>query len=122
MLKLLRYSSQFPKNASSIFNSTIKRYLCDLNDTSPLSGISVIDMTRIVAGPYCSMMLGDLGANIIKVEHPAGGDEARKWGPPFLNNSNESSYFTSLNRNKRSICIDIKNSHGKIFHINPSNP
>lgn len=115
MFKLLRYSSEFPKDALYLFNGTIKRYSGYVNDTSPLSGISVIDMTRIVAGPYCSMMLGDLGANVIKVEHPAGGDEARKWGPPFLNGSSESSYFTSLNRNKKSICIDIKNSHGKIL-------
>lgn len=79
---------------------------------STLSGIRVLDLTRIVAGPYCTMILGDLGADIIKVEHP-NGDEARKWGPPFVGTSNESCYFLSLNRNKRSLCINFKTDSGR---------
>ena len=73
---------------------------------SLLSGIKVIDMTEALAGPYCSMMLGDLGADVIKVERPSTGDQSRKWGPPFI--EGESAYFLSVNRNKRSIELNIK--------------
>ena len=73
---------------------------------SLLSGIKVIDMTEALAGPYCSMMLGDLGADVIKVERPGTGDQSRKWGPPFI--EGESAYFLSVNRNKRSIELNIK--------------
>ena len=72
----------------------------------PLEGIQVADFSRVLAGPYCSMMLADLGADVIKVEHPKG-DETRSWGPPFV--SGESAYFLSVNRNKRSITLDLKN-------------
>ena len=63
-------------------------------------------MTEALAGPYCAMMLGDLGAEVIKVERPETGDQARGWGPPFL--ESESAYFLSVNRNKRSIELNIK--------------
>ncbi|XP_066582880.1 succinate--hydroxymethylglutarate CoA-transferase [Prorops nasuta] len=82
------------------------RYVHD--DRSPLSGIRILDLTRIVAGPFCSMILGDLGAEILKIEKPFAGDEARKWGPPFQYGTKESLYFTSVNRNKKSVCIDLK--------------
>ncbi|GAB0098554.1 CoA-transferase family III [Sergentomyia squamirostris] len=75
---------------------------------APLSGIRVLDLTRIVAGPYCTMILADLGADVIKVEKPGTGDESRLWGPPFLENSGDSVYFMAANRNKRSVCIDLK--------------
>ncbi|HZF31795.1 MAG TPA: CoA transferase [Gammaproteobacteria bacterium] len=75
-------------------------------DVSPLDGIKVLDMTEALAGPYCSMLLGDLGADVIKVERPQVGDQARGWGPPFL--EGESAYFLAVNRNKRSIELDIK--------------
>lgn len=78
---------------------------------SPLAGCRVLDLTRIVAGPFCTMLLGDLGAEVIKVEHPDG-DEARRWGPPFVGDSNESCYFMSLNRNKKSVCVDLKRPKG----------
>lgn len=78
--------------------------------TAALAGIRVLDLTRIVAGPFCTMILGDLGADIIKVEHPNGGDECRKWGPPFL--GTESCYFFPVNRNKRSVCINLKSKEG----------
>jgi crotonobetainyl-CoA:carnitine CoA-transferase CaiB-like acyl-CoA transferase len=75
---------------------------------SPLNGIKVIDMTEALAGPYCGMLLGDLGADVIKVERPQIGDQSRGWGPPFLHG--ESAYFLSVNRNKRSIELDVKTS------------
>lgn len=79
----------------------------------PLSNIRVLDLTRIIAGPYCTMLLADLGAEVIKIEHPKLGDEARNWGPPFVNNSEMSSYFTCVNRNKKSICVNIKTLEGQ---------
>lgn len=79
-----------------------------------LSDVNVLDLTRIVAGPFCTMVLGDLGANVIKVESFEG-DESRKWGPPFINNKNDSYYSLSVNRNKKSICIDFKTPEGKFL-------
>ncbi len=76
----------------------------------PLSGIRILDLSRILAGPYCSMILGDLGAEIIKVERPGVGDDTRTWGPPFA--GGESAYYLSCNRNKRSITIDLKKPEG----------
>jgi crotonobetainyl-CoA:carnitine CoA-transferase CaiB-like acyl-CoA transferase len=84
----------------------------------PLDGMRVLDMTRAMAGPFCTMMLGDLGADIIKVERPGRGDESRGWGPPFVGTPygpypGESAYFISANRNKRSITINLKSSEGQ---------
>jgi crotonobetainyl-CoA:carnitine CoA-transferase CaiB-like acyl-CoA transferase len=73
---------------------------------APLTGIKVVDLTEALAGPYCAMLLGDLGADVVKVERPGDGDQARGWGPPFL--EGESAYFLAMNRNKRSIELDIK--------------
>ena len=70
----------------------------------PLDGVRVLDLSRVLAGPYCTMILGDLGADVIKVEHPDG-DETRRWGPPFV--AGESAYFLSVNRNKRSMTADL---------------
>ena len=75
----------------------------------PLEDIKVVDLSRVLAGPYCTMLLGDLGADIIKIE-PPGGDESRKYGPPFI--GGESYYFMSLNRNKKSIVLDLKSRDG----------
>ncbi len=77
----------------------------------PLAGVRVLDLTRAMAGPYCTMMLGDLGAEVIKVENPAGGDESRTWGPPFV--AGESSYFLSVNRNKRSVALNLRTPFGR---------
>jgi crotonobetainyl-CoA:carnitine CoA-transferase CaiB-like acyl-CoA transferase len=71
-----------------------------------LNGIRVLDLTRVLAGPLCTMMLGDLGAHVIKVERPGGGDETRGWGPPF-DERGESAYYLSVNRNKLSVALDI---------------
>jgi formyl-CoA transferase len=76
----------------------------------PLSGIRVLDLSRILAGPYCTMILGDLGAEVIKVERPDGGDDTRTWGPPFT--GGESAYYLCCNRNKKSITVDLKNPRG----------
>jgi crotonobetainyl-CoA:carnitine CoA-transferase CaiB-like acyl-CoA transferase len=76
----------------------------------PLSGTRVVDLTRALAGPYCTLLLGDMGADVVKVELPGTGDETRQWGPPFL--EGESSYFLSVNRNKRSITLDLKSAGG----------
>jgi len=77
----------------------------------PLSGTRVVDLTRALAGPYCTLLLGDMGADVIKVELPGSGDETRQWGPPFVDG--ESSYFMSVNRNKRSITLDLKSPAGQ---------
>jgi len=79
---------------------------------SPLEGVRVLDLTRVLAGPYCTMMLGDLGADVLKVERPGAGDDVRAWGPPFAPGG-ESAYFLCVNRNKRSITIDLKTSPGQ---------
>jgi formyl-CoA transferase len=76
----------------------------------PLEGTRVMDLTHALAGPYCTMLLGDLGADVVKVEPPVEGDHSRQWGPPFVNG--ESSYFMSVNRNKRSVCLDLKSPAG----------
>ena len=76
----------------------------------PLTGTRVIDLTRALAGPYCTLLLGDMGADVIKIELPGSGDETRQWGPPFL--EGESSYFMSVNRNKRSVTLDLKSAGG----------
>lgn len=78
--------------------------------TGALTGIKVIDLSRVLAGPYCSMILGDLGAEVIKVENPEHGDETRKWGPPFRNGV--SAYYLCANRNKKSITINLKSRTG----------
>lgn len=75
-----------------------------------LSGIKVLDLTRVLAGPYCTQILGDLGADVLKIERLQIGDETRNWGPPFVNNV--SCYFLSINRNKRSMCINLKSPEG----------
>lgn len=79
--------------------------------SSPLSGITVVDLTRVLSGPYCTMLLADMGARVIKVEHPERGDDTRAWGPPFQ--ERESSYFLSVNRNKESITLDFKHEAGR---------
>jgi crotonobetainyl-CoA:carnitine CoA-transferase CaiB-like acyl-CoA transferase len=77
----------------------------------PLDGILVADLSRILAGPYCTMTLGDLGARVIKVEAPRRGDDTRGWGPPFWNG--ESAYFLAVNRNKESLSLDLKQERGR---------
>ena len=77
----------------------------------PLAGVRVVDLSRVLAGPYATMTLADLGADVVKIEHPAGGDETRAWGPPFA--GGESAYFLSVNRGKRSVAVDLKDPEGR---------
>jgi glutaryl-CoA transferase len=76
-----------------------------VSGAGPLDGVVVADLSRVLSGPYCTMLLGDLGADVIKVERPGSGDETRGWGPPFA--GGESAYYLSINRNKRSIALDL---------------
>jgi crotonobetainyl-CoA:carnitine CoA-transferase CaiB-like acyl-CoA transferase len=85
-----------------------------------LHNIRVLDLTRALAGPYCTQMLGDLGAEIIKIEKPGAGDDSRIWGPPFLkdaygNDTTESAYYLSLNRNKKSVAVDVTSQDGQLL-------
>jgi crotonobetainyl-CoA:carnitine CoA-transferase CaiB-like acyl-CoA transferase len=79
--------------------------------TGPLSGLTVLDLSRVLSGPYCTMMLADMGARVIKIEQPGRGDETRTWGPPFVNG--ESAYFLGINRNKESVTLDFKSPAGR---------
>jgi formyl-CoA transferase/CoA:oxalate CoA-transferase len=76
----------------------------------PLAGMTVLDLTRVLSGPYCTMLLGDMGARVLKIEQPGRGDDTRAWGPPFL--EGESAYYLSINRNKESITVDFKKPEG----------
>jgi crotonobetainyl-CoA:carnitine CoA-transferase CaiB-like acyl-CoA transferase len=75
-------------------------------DAAPLDGVTIVDFTRVLSGPYCTMLLADMGARVIKVEQRGRGDDTRAWGPPFVNG--ESAYFLSINRNKESLTLDLK--------------
>ena len=96
---------------------TIERSSNDAKSEGPLHGVRVFDLSRVLAGPYATMILGDLGAEVIKVEQPGIGDDTRFWGPPFMPTptGRESTYFLSTNRNKRSITIDLKDPSEREF-------
>lgn len=88
------------------------------SSSPPLEGIRIVDISRALAGPYCTMILGDLGADVIKVERPESGDESRSWGPPFVGKPygpyrGESTYFLATNRNKRSITVNLQTAEGQ---------
>jgi formyl-CoA transferase/CoA:oxalate CoA-transferase len=78
---------------------------------SPLSGLTILDLTRVLSGPYCTMLAADMGARVIKVEHPRRGDDTRAWGPPFM--QGESAYDLSINRNKESVALDYTTVEGR---------
>ena len=82
-----------------------------LSEGEALFGVKVLDLCRVVSGPFATMHLGDLGADIVKIEDPRAGDESRRYGPPFING--ESAYFLSVNRNKRSCTVDLKSPAGR---------
>ncbi|KAF9432115.1 hypothetical protein BGZ76_011249 [Entomortierella beljakovae] len=88
-------------------------------EPGPLDGIRVLDLTRVLAGPYCTQLLGDLGAEVIKIENPHGGDDTRAWGPPFAKNldpsdpTQETAYFLGVNRNKKSVTVNIRSAEGR---------
>jgi crotonobetainyl-CoA:carnitine CoA-transferase CaiB-like acyl-CoA transferase len=81
------------------------------DSNAPLSGLTVVDFTRVLSGPYCTMLLADMGARVIKIEQPGRGDDTRAWGPPFI--GRESAYFLSVNRNKESLTLDLKHSRAR---------
>jgi crotonobetainyl-CoA:carnitine CoA-transferase CaiB-like acyl-CoA transferase len=83
--------------------------------TTPLAGVRVADLSRVLAGPYCTMVLADLGADVIKVERPEGGDETRSWGPPFA--GGEAAYYLSVNRGKRSCALDLSQPEGRALAL-----
>ena len=82
---------------------------------APLAGVRVADLSRVLAGPYCTMVLADLGADVIKVERPQGGDETRAWGPPFA--GGEAAYYLSVNRGKRSCAVDLSTPEGRAIAL-----
>src|SRR4249920_1690595 len=84
--------------------------------TLPLQSVKVLDLSRVLAGPLCTMMLGDLGADVIKVERPGQGDETRTWGPPFDSNG-AAAYYLAVNRNKLSIAADLKGERDLIAKL-----
>ena len=77
----------------------------------PLDGITILDLSRVLSGPYCTMLAADMGARVIKIEHPDRGDDTRAWGPPFVHG--ESAYYLGINRNKESVAIDFKHPRGR---------
>jgi len=86
--------------------------------TASLDGIRVLDLSRVLAGPWCTQILADLGADVIKIERPGVGDDTRTWGPPFIkdangNDTDQASYFTACNRNKRSVTVDMATADGQ---------
>jgi crotonobetainyl-CoA:carnitine CoA-transferase CaiB-like acyl-CoA transferase len=83
------------------------------NPTGPLKGLRVFDLTRVLAGPTCAQMLGDLGAEVIKIERPGAGDDTRGFAPPFMPGTKESAYFVGVNRNKKSVTLDIATKEGQ---------
>jgi crotonobetainyl-CoA:carnitine CoA-transferase CaiB-like acyl-CoA transferase len=83
--------------------------------SGPLEGVRVADLSRVLAGPYCTMVLADLGADVVKVERPEGGDETRSWGPPFA--GGEAAYYLSVNRNKRSCALDLSQPEGRALAL-----
>ena len=84
-----------------------------MSDNAPLSGIRVVDQTQALAGPYCTMILGDLGADVVKIERPGVGDNSRQWAPPYI--GDQSCYYLAVNRNKRGIALDIRAERGREF-------
>ncbi|MCY4481893.1 MAG: CoA transferase [Spirochaetaceae bacterium] len=87
----------------------------DAGGGAALAGVRVLDATRVLAGPYCTMVLADMGADVVKVERPVGGDDTRAWGPPYLGDPADglSAYFLAVNRNKRSVAIDLRSTRGR---------
>lgn len=120
LLRVRPGSTHFPA-LNPAFNPVLNRLFLQLQTRSctsdtptdcvrPLDGVRVLDLTRVLAGPFATMILGDLGAEVIKVEKPGSGDDTRAWGPPFV--GSESVYFLSVNRNKKSVAVDMKHPDG----------
>ena len=93
------------------------RTMTDAVPTGPLKGLKVFDLTRVLAGPTCVQMLGDMGADVIKIERPGAGDDTRGFAPPFMPDTKESAYFVGVNRNKRSVTLDIATPEGQAIAL-----
>ncbi|XP_049283106.1 succinate--hydroxymethylglutarate CoA-transferase [Anopheles funestus] len=117
LLKYLRFSVHHYGICRANYSSATRPSAFDGGKQFPLEGIRILDLTRIVAGPYCTMVLGDLGAEVYKIERPFEGDESRKWGPPFMRNSKDSVYFMAANRNKKSVCVNLKTGREVIYEL-----
>jgi crotonobetainyl-CoA:carnitine CoA-transferase CaiB-like acyl-CoA transferase len=113
LVPLQRRQLRLDDHVSSAENDPIG----DDPNAGPLAGVHVLDLSRVLAGPYATMILGDLGADVIKVEQPSVGDDTRVWGPPFIATATgrESTYFLATNRNKRSVTIDLKDPDERGF-------
>ncbi|KAJ8277027.1 hypothetical protein GJAV_G00070640 [Gymnothorax javanicus] len=98
------------QNSCPTYKRLLACWQAGSQDLKPLEGIKILDITRVLAGPFATMILGDLGAEVIKVERPGVGDDTRAWGPPFV--GSESAYFLSVNRNKKSIAVNMKDPRG----------
>ena len=83
------------------------------NSHTPLDGVTVLDASRVLSGPFCTMQLGDLGAEVVKVERPDGGDQTRGWTPPTYGDSEASAYYLSINRNKRAVTLNLASARGR---------
>jgi crotonobetainyl-CoA:carnitine CoA-transferase CaiB-like acyl-CoA transferase len=94
-------------------NDAVKLERRMTDPTGPLKGLRVFDLTRVLAGPTCAQMLGDLGADVVKIERPGAGDDTRGFAPPFMPGTKESAYFTGVNRNKQSVTLDIAQKEGQ---------
>ncbi|XP_044149639.1 succinate--hydroxymethylglutarate CoA-transferase isoform X2 [Bufo gargarizans] len=110
LLEAVRRSSLGAQRGASPLTSYFSHTATDSANIRPLDGVKVLDLTRVLAGPFATMILGDLGAEVIKVEKPGSGDDTRAWGPPFV--GSESAYFLSVNRNKKSIAVNMKDPKG----------
>src|SRR5207244_6351528 len=98
--------------------SVLLHVLLELGMSGPLSHLSVLDLSRVLAGPWCTQLLADLGADVTKIEKPGSGDDTRHWGPPFLKDregrdTRESAYYLACNRGKKSVAIDFTCDEGR---------
>src|SRR5712671_1592299 len=91
-------------------SATAPGHFMQTDPSAPLTGVRVLDASRVLAGPFCGQVLGDLGAEVIKVERPGQGDETRAWGPPF--SGDLSAYYLSCNRKKRAVTLDLSRAAG----------
>ncbi|KAF2454130.1 CoA-transferase family III domain-containing protein [Lineolata rhizophorae] len=112
-------AARWPRLASQRNFASVTPTATSSKGSLPLEGIKVLDLTRVLAGPYCTQILGDLGAEVVKVEHPERGDDTRAWGPPYAgytdgrDGTGESAYYLSVNRNKKSLGLSFKESEGQ---------
>src|ERR1051325_7793929 len=108
-----------PPGGSSIRGAAANGYAVadSAQPTVPLKGLKVVDLTRVLAGPTCVQMLADLGADVVKIERPGAGDDTRGFAPPYMAGTKESAYFVGVDRNKRSVTLDIAQPEGQAIAL-----